>query len=233
MTEPGQAVLVSFSGIDGAGKSTQIDKLRCALDEARLRSSLFTFWDDVATFAGFREFCSHVAFRGDKGVGSPEKPINRRDKNVASWPVMLMRFFFYLFDAAHLNFVVAKAKAGKMDVVIFDRYIYDEFANLPLQQWFVRAYVRVILKLVPKPNIAYMLDTDPAAARNRKPEYPLAFLQRNRASYLELNKIDKVLTIVASASIIEAHDTVLEALINELPDYQRASFSTANPLIES
>ena len=102
MTARRQAVVVSFSGIDGAGKSTQIEMLRTSLAEAGLTSSLLTFWDDVVMLSGFREFCSHVAFRGDKGVGSPDKPILRKDKNVSSWPVMLMRLFFYVFDAAHL-----------------------------------------------------------------------------------------------------------------------------------
>src|SRR5882672_10575055 len=95
MTGRKHAVLISFSGIDGAGKSTQIQMLRACLTEVGLCSSLLTFWDDVAMLSRLREFCSHVIFRGDKGVGSPRKPINRRDKNIVSWPAVLMRLFFY------------------------------------------------------------------------------------------------------------------------------------------
>lgn len=233
MKERKQAVVVSFSGIDGAGKSTQIEMLRASLAEAGLTSSLLTFWDDVVMFSAFREFCSHAAFGGDKGVGSPDKPINRKDKNVSSWPVMLMRLFFYVFDAAHLSFMAAKAKRSDVDVMIFDRYIYDELANLPLQQWFVRAYVRWMLKLSPRPDVAYIIDADPAEAIKRKPEYPYDFLKRNRASYLELNEIDKVMTIVAPASVIEAHAQVVKALGDKLPDHQRQSFSSAKAFITS
>ena len=43
MTARRQAVVVSFSGIDGAGKSTQIEMLRTSLAEAGLTSSLLTF----------------------------------------------------------------------------------------------------------------------------------------------------------------------------------------------
>lgn len=233
MTMRRHAVIVSFSGIDGAGKSTQIEMLRTSLTEAGLGSSLLTFWDDVVMFSGFREFCSHLAFGGDKGVGSPDKPINRRDKNVSSWPVMLMRLFFYLFDAAHLNYIVAKVKRSNADVVIFDRYIYDEFANLPLQQWFVRSYVRFLMKLVPRPAVAYIIDADPVQARLRKPEYPYDFLQRNRALYLELNKIDEVMTIIAPSAIVEAHHKVVAALANKLPDQQREFFSPTKVFMQS
>ena len=196
-----KTIVVSFSGIDGAGKSTQIEMLRTSITQAGLGSSLLTFWDDVAMFSGFREMCSHLVFGGDKGVGSPEKPIERRDKNVSSWPAMLMRLFFYVFDSLSLSYRFAKAKRSSADVVIFDRYIYDEFANLPLQQWFVRSYVRLMMKLVPRPDVAYIIDADPAQARLRKPEYPYEFLQRNRASYLELNKIDEIMTIIPPSSI--------------------------------
>lgn len=228
-----QAIVVSFSGIDGAGKSTQIEMLRTSITQAGLGSSLLTFWDDVAMFSGFREMCSHLVFRGDKGVGSPDKPIERRDKNVSSWPAMAMRFFFYVFDALSLTFKYAKAKRSTADVVIFDRYIYDEFANLPLQKRFVRLYVRVMMKVVPKPDVAYIIDADPVQARIRKPEYPYEFLQRNRASYLELNKIDAVMTIITPSSIVEAHSKVVAALLNKLPDQQHKFFSNIKAFIES
>jgi thymidylate kinase len=50
-----RARLVSFSGIDGAGKSTQIETLRTRMEEASLRVLLITFWDDVARLTRIRE----------------------------------------------------------------------------------------------------------------------------------------------------------------------------------
>ena len=80
-------IFVSFSGMDGAGKSTQIQSLRTRLMEAGLRVSLITFWDDIARLTHLREVSGHTLFKGDKGVGSPDAPINRRDKNVRSAPM--------------------------------------------------------------------------------------------------------------------------------------------------
>ena len=232
MTARRQAIVVSFSGIDGAGKSTQIEMLRTSITEAGLGSSLLTFWDDVAMFSSLREMCGHLVFRGDKGVGSPEKPIERRDKNVSSRPATVMRLFFYLFDALSLTLKYAKAKRSTADVVIFDRYIYDEFANLPLHQWLARLYVRTMMNLLPKPDVAYLIDADPVQARLRKPEYPYEFLQRNRAAYLELNKINEAMTVIEPAPIMEAHRNVVAAFVDKLPDRQHKFFSNMKAFIQ-
>ncbi|HEY3617374.1 MAG TPA: hypothetical protein VGK96_11215, partial [Candidatus Sulfotelmatobacter sp.] len=143
--------LVSFSGIDGAGKSTQIEALQSYLLEIGVRSTLYTFWDNVVVFPGLREHMSFKAFKGDKGIGSPDKPIVRRDKNVTSWYLTAIRLFLYLLDAYSLR-VAVSGRSNTEDVVIFDRYIYDELANLPLKNWLVLSYVRLLLVLIPKPD---------------------------------------------------------------------------------
>ena len=84
---------VSFSGIDGAGKSTQIEALCARLREDGLRVHTIRFWDEIARLKGIRETAGHKVFKGDKGVGSPEAPINRRDKNVRSWFMTGVRLF--------------------------------------------------------------------------------------------------------------------------------------------
>src|ERR1700756_4613659 len=105
-----RARLVSFSGIDGSGKSTQIEILCACLNEAGFRVSRLAFWDDVATLTSVREFSGHTLFKGEKGVGSPAKPVNRRDKNVRSWYMTVVRFGLYFLDAVSLCVVVARQR---------------------------------------------------------------------------------------------------------------------------
>ncbi len=64
----------------------------------------------------------------------PTSPVNRRDKNVRKWYLSLARHGLYLLDALHLVKVIAAARRSGVDVIIMDRYIYDELANLPLSQ---------------------------------------------------------------------------------------------------
>ncbi|MBZ5681962.1 MAG: thymidylate kinase [Acidobacteriia bacterium] len=207
---------MSFSGIDGAGKSTQIITLETWLRDAGLRIKLLTFWDDVVVLSRLREFMSHWAFRGDEGVGTPEQPIHRRDKNVTSWPVTVMRLCFYCVDAVSLWLQVHKIEKTDADVVIFDRYIYDELANLSINSWLERAFVRLILKLTAAPDVAYLIDADPAQAQARKPEYPLEFLHHNRESYLALSRLASHMVVIQASSIAATEERIKAALLSKL-----------------
>lgn len=192
----GSPVIVSFSGIDGSGKSTQIESLCKRLEETGLQVRLITFWDEVATLKKIREGAGNKVFRGDEGVGTVEKPINRRDKNIRTPLMTVVRLLLYLLDAVSLRKVTKAALKSQADVVIFDRYLYDEFANLNLQNRAFRRYARWTMKLVPKSNVSFVLDGDPIEARARKPEYPLDFLQFNRVSFLTLGKIFSGITVI-------------------------------------
>jgi thymidylate kinase len=209
-------MIVSFSGIDGAGKSTQISALETWLQSSGLRTRLLTFWDDVVCCSRHREFMSLKAFKGDAGVGSPENPLQRRDKNVSSWPLTLVRLGLYFADALSLCFKVHQAKKNDADVVIFDRYIYDELANLPLNRLPVRFFAQLLLKLVPQPDIAYVVDADPFAAQARKPEYPLDFVCRNREAYLDIARLAGNITVIAPDSILAMKARIRNEMVQKL-----------------
>lgn len=210
-----QPKLVSFSGIDGAGKSTQIEALLNYLHGQGLRSTLLTFWDDVVACTKLREFLSHKAFKGDKGVGSPEKPITRRDKNVTGWHTTIVRLFFYLLDAISLKLTVARLRRSDTDYIVLDRYIYDELANLPLTSRAMRVYVRFLLNLSPKPDVAFVVDADPEAAYRRKPEYPLEFVRENRNAYIRLSGFVGGMTIVGPLSVEATTTQILESIAQQ------------------
>lgn len=196
--------VVSFSGIDGAGKSTQIEALCNGLRARGFRCALYTFWDDVVAFSKFRERVSLQAFKGDEGIGSPARPISRRDKNVSNWYMTICRLVLYMCDAFSLSVAVSRSAESDADFLIFDRYIYDELANLPLKNLAVRLYVRALSRFIPQPNIALFLDADPEAATIRKPEYPLEFVRRNRDAYHRISRLVGMTVVPRSQSSRQA-----------------------------
>jgi thymidylate kinase len=108
--------------------------------------------------------------------------------------------------------VVSAARRSGADLIIMDRYIYDELANLPLTRLLTRAFIRLVSAFVPQPDVAYLLDADPEVARNRKPEYPLEFLHTCRSAYFDLAELLRNMTIIPPLRLSEAKREVENAL---------------------
>lgn len=205
-------LLVSFSGLDGAGKSTQIENLRLSAAAAGYRVRQIAFWDEIVVGCRYRESFVHKAYNSERGIGAPGKPVARRDKNVRRWYLTLLRHVLYFADALHLTWVVAQCgPRASNDLLIFDRYIYDELANLPLRNPLSRFYLKLIKLIVPQPDIAYLLDADPKAARARKPEYPVEFLRDSRRSYKDLALLMRCMTFIPALPLEEAKLRVEQA----------------------
>jgi thymidylate kinase len=189
-------IIISFSGIDGSGKTTQIENLIAWLRASGMRVHVVRFWDDVSLLTGLRESLGHLLFKGERGIGARDKPVRRRDKDVRAWYMTPIRLFLCSMDALGTARAVDRAQARQdADVIIFDRYIYDQLANLELEKRLTRHYVQAIVRLVPSPDIAFVIDAIPAHARERKPEYPLDFLELNRARYLALSQLAGLVVI--------------------------------------
>jgi len=209
-------LLVSFSGIDGAGKTTQIENLIAVLTESGLRVRLIAFWDDIATMRRLREVLSHTVFRGEIGIGAPDKPVNRKDKNIQNPLTIVMRMVLCLIDAIRMNFTIARIRnTADADIVVFDRYLYDQLVNLGFRYRLARIYTRLLLRFMPHPDIAYLLDADPVAARIRKPEYPIEFLRNTRACYLAFSK-NAGMNVIQAGSPQEVTNNVRRVLANRL-----------------
>jgi thymidylate kinase len=219
---PNAPVIISFSGLDGSGKSTQIENLRAALESAGLRTRLLTFWDDVVVGVKYREGFVHKVYKSERGIGAPGKPVARRDKNVRAWYLTVARYMLYFADALSLRHVLARARKSAADVVIVDRYIYDELANLDLNKALARNFVRCIRALVPQPDISFLLDADPEAAYARKPEYPVDFMRKCRESYFKLASLLGSMTIIPVLALPDAKAAVVNAAESKLAALRRA-----------
>ncbi len=219
------SILISFSGMDGAGKSTQIASLRAWLEARGHRVHLLAFWDDVVVLSRLREGFVHRVFKSERGIGAPGKPVRRRDKNVRAWYLTLFRAVLYLLDAVNLRRVVARERQ-RTDVLILDRYIYDELANLPAGSGFTARVVRLATAIVPQPDIAFLLDAEPEAAVLRKPEYPLEFQCECREAYLKIAEA-AALTVVPPLPLEAATSFVAGVMQRTVADQTEDTLTAA------
>jgi len=215
--------IVTFSGIDGAGKTTQIDCVSAHLVHQGYRVARVNFWDDVAFMAKLRAGVSLAVLQ--KQRTPRQHPALRNDKNVRTWYLMPLRAVFYLLDTLRLRRIVSRLRTGDHDFVIFDRYLYDQLAQIHSRHWLARAYVRLLVGLAPKPEFAFILDAFPDQAFARKPEYPLDFLYSYRRAFLGLSVFVPQLVVIGPSSVENVRQLILQCL-SEGPDV----FVNASPV---
>lgn len=190
--------LISFSGIDGAGKTTQIEYLTSYLQNQGQRVLLLTFWDNVAVWSKMR---GGVGQRTMDSLHTDQATqvsfVPKNNKHIRKWYLSAARAGFYTLDVARLRRLLASPHVKEYDVVIFDRYIYDQIANIYSKSSLARIYAKILLQQTPVPNLAFIIDASPAAAFARKPEFPLEFVNENQRSFLHLRELVPQLIVIA------------------------------------
>lgn len=205
------AQLVTFSGIDGAGKTTQIENVAAYLTQMGYRVGRVAFWDDVAVLPKLRTGMSSRVFKKKPGDTATSL---RHDKNVRTWYLTIVRSFFYALDTLRLRQVANRLRRSEdLDFIIFDRYVYDLLVQISPRTWLTRAYRGLILALAPSPEKVFVLDASPDEAFQRKPEYPLAFMHEYRREFLSLQEVVPHLEVIPPATIEQVHEQIMSRLL--------------------
>jgi thymidylate kinase len=192
--------LITFSGIDGAGKTTQIEYVSSWLQNQGLRVSRLSFWDNVAVWSKMRAGIGHRVVNSLHTEGTAEPSFApKNNKSVRRWYLTAVRSGLYLLDIARLRRLLASQRLRDSDVIIFDRYIYDQIANIDSQSLAARIYSKILLMQTPDPDLAFVLDVSADVAFARKPEYPLEFMHQNRQNFLRLRELVPRLIAISDA----------------------------------
>lgn len=175
-------MLITFSGLDGAGKTTLVGLLQASLERRDVRATVSHMYRDVGVYAFGRALAGRLGGRprraqtaGGTSAGAPgaaPQIIWNRSLRLLLYPLDLLIFACYRLYVERV----------KRHVLIMDRYFYDTLADVTSGQGHSRA-ARILSRLTPTPSVPVLLDISPAEAFARKGEHGIKFLERKRTAY--------------------------------------------------
>ena len=223
-------MLITFSGLDGAGKTTQINLLSTYLQSLGYRVTVLTMYDHVSISAVLRQALKRLPRRNKPRLSSQPSMVTsasqsfRYDKNCVDPLTVLLRQIVYLLDLCRFSLIRASHKRQRRQLLIMDRYFYDSIANIARSMGWKALYTRCFLALMPTPDVPILLDLDAHVAFQRKPEYPLAYMIERRQVYLQLfHSVPTALVIGSAESAAEVHRLIKERIQTALLEAGRKS----------
>ncbi|MCP5095251.1 MAG: hypothetical protein GY943_06845 [Chloroflexi bacterium] len=167
-------MLITFSGLDGAGKSTQVKFVVNWLQQRGFQPKFLhlTQWTWVYQI-------------GEKLGG---KEVGRRETAVStappSLPVQLLRQIISLVDLLRFKLMWWQLKRNN-SFLVCDRYFYDLGINALYRQTMHANTVNFMWKHAPIPDLAFFLDVLPDVAEAREGEHAPEYYVQKRHLFLE------------------------------------------------
>jgi thymidylate kinase len=198
-------MLITFSGLDGSGKSTLIRSARAALEARGADLVVRHMTYDVGIFAlaiGARNLLRRAIGKsgGERRVSSEPRRLQSRWQRLRYamvWNKSLRRMI-YLADLAIFAGYRLYAERLRGRVLIMDRYFYDTLVDVTGPGG--PGWTRALAWITPAPDLALLLDTGPEEAFARKGEYSIEYLARRWAAY------QQVFSGVPSAVVLDNRD---------------------------
>ena len=164
--------LITISGLDGSGKSTQIELLKTYLESQGKK----VFYFHAVHFS--------IANQGKKQSVSSGKSVTN-----ANWLQIQLRKLALFIDFWRFKKLFKKLEEGGFDFILSDRFFYDSIINVhylenkPIEKLKnCKLIENWKLKIE---NYSFYLQTDPniIMQRDRKPDQGLEYLQKKKELY--------------------------------------------------
>lgn len=191
-------MLITFSGLDGAGKSTLIQGLKSALEKQNFPVTVLTMYDHVGIYAWIRFIRDRLkTMIGRRLWQSVQRECTLNDPDrfgidvtKRGWPITMIfsvvrsipvKRCVYIFDLFIFSLYYLYLDKVKNHTLIIDRYFYDSLADVCNKpRWL---YVQFFLLITPVPDLPIFIDVSPEEAFQRKGEYPVEYMKKRRAVY--------------------------------------------------
>ncbi|HEU4658600.1 MAG TPA: glycosyltransferase [Capillimicrobium sp.] len=221
----GRALTVAITGVDGAGKSTQIERLRSQLDRRGIDAEvLWCRWDPFLAKPAIKlldALSSRRSSNPNRSAASAaeDRAVTRRGlrRRLLANPLINTgwRWTMVVDYALRIAPRVRRARARRQ-VLLLDRYWHDVLVDLSFGQELGKMPA-IVNRVLPDVDALVVLDVDEAVAHARKPEsFDPLYLTDRRRLYREVEARHGAVTIDAGREVDEvANDltAVLERLM--------------------
>lgn len=201
---------VAFIAPDGAGKSTVINRVKETVSGSFYGVNLYYMRPHL-----FKNLGHYNKLNPTEEAATNDNPHGVVCDGVFKSAV---RFFFYNLDFQLGTLLKINRKKINKQLVIFDRYYYDYFADMKRYKYSLPAWFPAAFEwMIPKPDMIFVLDGNPEVLYERKKELPISELEKqcsvfhqlaqNRKNFYAINVNRDVDTIV---------DEVTETILQEM-----------------
>lgn len=191
--------LITLSGVDGSGKSTQLTRLKEKLE----RDGKKVFYFHAIEFS-LASRLARLSNNKKEFVAGSEKAIIQ-----ASWLSLQLRKLFLLVDIFRFKALMRKLASAHYDYILSDRYFYDSVINiLYLSKNTHSLYSE---QFIPRPDHAlyFQVTAEAIMKRSRVPEQGIDYLKDKITLFEQKKDAFRLLPIDAS----ETQDHIFTSLI--------------------
>jgi thymidylate kinase len=187
-------MLITLSGLDGAGKSTLAEALKSSLEKNGTPAVIFHMNKDVGLYAYARNARDAILglARPERKQASPTTDLPKASRAKAAlldirrriiWNKPLRRWVD-VGDLALFHVYRLYVEKVRKQVLIMDRYFYDRLADqADGRRW---NYLRWFARITPEPDVPVLVEVSPEEAFERKGEYSIESMTLRRANYREI-----------------------------------------------
>jgi len=214
---------ISFSGLDGSGKTTLISSTKSNLEDLGYEVEVLTMYDHASFYAVLRNIRDYFSNRRNmhKDIKLDENIESKRSASYFYKIVRSKNFKRVIFLLDLLTLLIIKTfYVGNKKILLMDRYLYDFLVDL-LDDDFDKDNIKRIIKFMPQATLSVFVDVPGDVAYSRKYEYDVPYLNWRRTAYNEIFSETKSTLIIDNTNELSLNLEILSTKIKGLISDQR------------